>query len=1790
MKASGALMFILIFSPRLFAQLPPACANANPPVAKTCAQACILCNLDGYTSGTTQTTQGQILPGFCTQVVHSMSYMGFVAGSSNLTIQVTVGNCTLGNSIEMGIYQSDNCQEFNLVSDCNTAMFTGNTYTFTNTEPLNPGCPYFLVFDNNGPASCAFSVTVVDGSATAPTVAQAATPSGPDKVCPGATAVYTIPPLFGACEYRWTAPPGTLINGMSSPVILGHDEGTSVTVTWGNVGGQLCVRGSNPCSTGPFACLPVSVGPIPPTDLPPVSICFGETFDWLDGNTYNSSKLLTYTYVTSLGCDSVVRQQLTVRPPIITSLGVLRICAGECVNIGNNNYCNPGNFSETFTSYLGCDSTVFFSVAVTPVDANIAQPDTISCQQTAVLLDGSGSTPGVLYTWFDTSGHAISGNPVVQVGTPGAYTLVVTRTAPNIICRDTARVTVPSDIQRPDILARGDTLNCLHAQGQLSATSNTPGVTYMWSGADGFISAQPNPAVSQAGLYTLTVSAPNGCAAQDSVWVVSDFSLPVVTIAVPDTLTCALDTVLLRAGFSPSGTGLNWIGPQNFAANGDTAITSLPGIYHLIGVAPSGCADTFQVGVFADTLAPEISASGGIITCTQKTASLSANPLPLTSTLVWTGPQQFLSAQTDTSTLWPGMYSLLVTAPNGCTVSDTVLVMADTLAPHISISGDSLITCLQDTVGLSASLFPSGAGLMWSGPQNFSSADTSQLLSMPGLYYLTATSVNGCTTTATVEISADTLSPQVSAGGGTLTCTQPVLQLNAGVSPAGSSVYWTGPQGFTSAQINPAVQTAGIYTLLATGPNGCTATATALVTADASFPQVNANGGIITCAQSSVFLSASVLPPGALLLWSGPQGFSSGITNPEVSLPGLYTLLATTANGCTATASATVIMDTLAPVLNVSGGTITCGTPVVGLHAGLTPANTAILWSGPQNFSTTQFNPYITISGTYTAIASLPNGCTAQASVFVPADTVSPKLLITGGTLTCSVTMLHLITNIAPPGSAIFWSGPQSFTSSQPDPVVGVAGFYMATVTAANGCTASAGVQIAVDTVPPQISATGGNLTCLAPVIILQPDYSPPNAAVVWTGPKNFHSNLPGPAISDPGIYTAVVTGANGCTAETTVSVGLDTLPPILSASGGLLTCLQSQLMLSANVSPPGSIVSWTGPQNFSSEELSPVVSLPGIYTLLATSANGCTGTTQVQVVADNDFPQVSIEGGTLTCTQASLTLNATYSPPQSTLAWSGPQNFSSAQPDPFITIPGAYFLTVTTASGCSATASATVQIDTISPEITVTGGIITCSQTQTAITANILPAGSQINWAGPNNFKSGDLSPVIALPGLYLATATALNGCTATATALVQADTATPKVSAMGGTLSCSQKNIQVKATVEPPGATVLWSGPQQFSSSEFTPNVSLAGPYKVMATGPNGCTAEASVSVLADTSLPQIATSGGILSCATPQIQLTSTVLPQASLLMWKGPQNFSAVLPNPVVGVPGVYILTAVLPNGCSNTSTAIVSADTSKPVIFATGGDLTCLQDTVFLSAMVSPPNCSLHWSGPSGFSSAQPVPAAVLEGIYSLTATAPNGCSAEAQAIVTAHNQPGWTLSLGPDLYVEASELIFPEPLTDLHPAQMAAVQWVFPAGATGSSCDSCLRPWLKLSSSGSVSIEITDRFGCTLTDSLHITVQQSSAIYAPNIFTPEGQPGNQVFALFAGPEARVVRIRVLRIFDRWGNLAHERINASPAPDAHGWDGFARGKLAPAGVYVWYAEIEFENGRNKVLKGDVTLSR
>ncbi|MBK8920029.1 MAG: gliding motility-associated C-terminal domain-containing protein [Saprospirales bacterium] len=122
-----------------------------------------------------------------------------------------------------------------------------------------------------------------------------------------------------------------------------------------------------------------------------------------------------------------------------------------------------------------------------------------------------------------------------------------------------------------------------------------------------------------------------------------------------------------------------------------------------------------------------------------------------------------------------------------------------------------------------------------------------------------------------------------------------------------------------------------------------------------------------------------------------------------------------------------------------------------------------------------------------------------------------------------------------------------------------------------------------------------------------------------------------------------------------------------------------------------------------------------------------------------------------------------------------------------------------------------------------------------------------------------------------------------------------------------------------------------------------------------------------------------------------------------------------------------------------------------------------------------------------------------------------------------------------------------------------------------------------------MAVHITDEYGCTQSATVFILVQQTSAIYIPNVFAPDGSDNNRLFRIYAGAAARVTSVLSFRVYDRWGSLVHERLDFDPDDPLHGWDGtLPGGRAATPGVFIWYVEFAFANGRKKLLKGDVTL--
>ena len=76
----------------------------------TCAEACIICDIDGFTGRHESDVVGVLPDDFCTVVVHNAQWIAFQAASTDLTIRLTVSNCERGNGLELAIYKSDDCQ------------------------------------------------------------------------------------------------------------------------------------------------------------------------------------------------------------------------------------------------------------------------------------------------------------------------------------------------------------------------------------------------------------------------------------------------------------------------------------------------------------------------------------------------------------------------------------------------------------------------------------------------------------------------------------------------------------------------------------------------------------------------------------------------------------------------------------------------------------------------------------------------------------------------------------------------------------------------------------------------------------------------------------------------------------------------------------------------------------------------------------------------------------------------------------------------------------------------------------------------------------------------------------------------------------------------------------------------------------------------------------------------------------------------------------------------------------------------------------------------------------------------------------------------------------------------------------------------------------------------------------------------------------------------------------------------------------------------------------------------
>ncbi|QQS27569.1 MAG: gliding motility-associated C-terminal domain-containing protein [Sphingobacteriales bacterium] len=414
---------------------------------------------------------------------------------------------------------------------------------------------------------------------------------------------------------------------------------------------------------------------------------------------------------------------------------------------------------------------------------------------------------------------------------------------------------------------------------------------------------------SQGNIYTATAAA-SPFTIQANPLATTTYTLNFVSDANCDNTGSGTATITLHAPPQPVITGLNNIcmgstsvldagsGYSTYLWSDGTTTQTLPvtasGIFFVTVTNVAGCEGYANFAVTVNA-APAPTITGTLSFCPGNSTVLDAGAG--FDEYLWTGGS---TAQTLTVNA-PGVYDVTVTDGNGCTGSHSVTAANHIVTPP-SISGNTVI-CSYESTTLNAT---SGyASYLWESGENTPDITVNS----GGAYGVTVTDGNGCTSSASVNVTVNNPTPVV-IGGSTTFCTGGSSNLTA---TAGFAAYLWSPNGETSQGITATI--AGNYGVTVTNAAGCTSSATVAVT-----ESTNLNPVILeTIACQSTELDAG--NGFGTYLW-GPNGETTSVIT--VTQSGTYSV--TVSDGITCTGETTIdITIHEPPVADAGPDNVVCG-------------------------------------------------------------------------------------------------------------------------------------------------------------------------------------------------------------------------------------------------------------------------------------------------------------------------------------------------------------------------------------------------------------------------------------------------------------------------------------------------------------------------------------------------------------------------------------------------------------------------------------------------------------------------------------------------------------------------------------------------------------------------------------------------------------------------------------------------------------------------------------------------
>jgi len=1279
-------------------------------------------------------------------------------------------------------------------------------------------------------------------------------------------------------------------------------------------------------------------------------------------------------------CDGFIQTTVTGANPF--TLSWTSAPAGYSNNVDDISLLCAATYVLTATDDVtGCQASVSIDItepAVFDIPGAVIEPTCFGGTGTIDITPTGGTLP---YTFdWDNDGTGDFDDLEDITDVDGTY-IVDGLDASGCAATGTFTITEPTEITT--LTSSVPSTDCITPDGSVTvvAIGGTPGpipneYTYLWTDAStglGVGNTATVPGLMQ-GCYNVDVSDANGCTVSASECFNSAVTPPLTFTQTDVTCFGDLDGTISITSVT-SGDSLFYTGGPVAIANNTINPTGLPAGQYTVEDTDNGCTSSAVIDILepieitlTETLTNPFcagAATGSI--------SLVINDAIGITGIVWTGGTTAIADDTNPAlNLEAGTYTATITDVNGCTAVGTYQLNDN---PTLTITTSNVPTSCIVNDG-SVTVVPAGGVVAGNYQIDWDIdgvGDNDDNTTEPGLgagtYTVIVTDDLGCTATASETLS-NLNGPTVTlVSQSDVTCFgdndgEVFVNVSGGTLPYG--FLWN----MGDITQNLTGQGPGYDTLTVTDGAGCIGVLSdsilepTLLTVSGVETDVNCFGDGSGAVDITV---AGGTTPYASYLWTDqvPQTIS---INEDVNglSGGTYDVIVTDANGCTANYSG-VVNEPTEIVLTTGLLNSSCATSDGSVSVA------AIGGSGTYTYDWEDvLNPGFSL-GTNDTLFNQPAGSyevVVDDGVCMDSITVAISDA-TGPAVTSAVTNVicdgdgngAIDLTVTEIGLTYVWTGPVPFVDPGTEDLTGLdGGTYSVLVTNALGCSTSEVIIVGGPTGPLATTEIISDLTCFddasgaidvtttggTPSLISGYTFS-------WIGPNGFTSTFEDISLLDSGAYDLIVTDSNMCNYSVTYNV---TQPDSIALNALVVdaTCGLADGSITTAVTGGDGNYTYAWTETISGSALVPgnnpseLALGAGVYEIIVTDGAGCS-TTESIPVSDANAATLTFAVVDVTCNGADngeidMTVNG---PNTYNYTWSGPVPFPGAITEDLVNgdlVPGTYSVLVEDqVLGCFSAAT----VDVLEPTVLSITGLDTSLVCFASMDGSIditviggtpiVPAPDYTySWTSSNgSFVPVTTEDLIGLDtGIYMVTATDLNGCTI-ATQFTISQPGSMELTSVVTNDICSQggnASIDITVTQGTTPYTYNWSWTGNTSNNEDLTNL-FADTYTLSIVDSNSCQKDTTFII---TEASQIIADVTVVdaNCTLSDGSATSNTSGGAGGYSWSWSSGTNAILAQP----SGVYPLTIIDMDGCQLDTTVTIN-DVGGPTITIDNiNDVTC----------------------------------------------------------------------------------------------------------------------------------------------------------------------------------------------------------------------------------------------------------